>query len=145
LWGHQFLVRTDHFSLKYLLDQRLSTVPQHQWISKLFGFDFTVEYRPGRPNTVADALSRRDAELAQDEAAGLGAMCVRSSLTFAFLDVVCQATARAPDAQEMLRRLGDGEIQAPWRFDEASSFTAVVCSFPTTTTCATRRSSWLTP
>jgi hypothetical protein len=37
LWGRQFLVRTDHFSLKYLLDQHLSTVPQHQWISKLFG------------------------------------------------------------------------------------------------------------
>ena len=42
-----------------MLDQRLSTVPQHQWISKLFGYDFIVEYRPGRLNTVADALSRR--------------------------------------------------------------------------------------
>jgi len=42
-----------------MLDQRLSTVPQHQWISKLFGFDFSVEYRPGRLNIVADALSRQ--------------------------------------------------------------------------------------
>jgi hypothetical protein len=40
-----------------MLDQRLSTVPQHQWISKLFGFDFKVEYRAGRLNTVADVLS----------------------------------------------------------------------------------------
>jgi len=62
LWGRHFLVRTDHYSLKFLLDQRLSTVPQHQWLSKLFGFDFLVEYRPSRLNTVADALSRRDAE-----------------------------------------------------------------------------------
>jgi hypothetical protein len=107
----------DHFSLNYLLDQRLSTVPQHQWISKLFGFNFT-EYRPRRLNTVAEALSRRDAERAQDAATELGAMCVRSSLTFAFLDVVRQATARAPAAQEMLRRLGAGELQAPWRFDD---------------------------
>lgn len=60
LWGRKFVVRTDHFSLKYMLDQRLSTVPQHQWISKLFGFDFKVEYRAGRLNTVADALSRRE-------------------------------------------------------------------------------------
>jgi hypothetical protein len=118
LWGRQFLVCTDHFSLKYLLDQRLSTVPQHQLISKLFGFDFTVEYRPGRLNTVADALSRRDAEHAQDAAAELGAMCVHLSPTFAFLDVVRQATARAPDAQEMLRHRGAGELQAPWRFDD---------------------------
>jgi hypothetical protein len=45
-----------------LLDQRLSTVPQHQWISKLFGFDFAVEYRPSRLNMVADAFSHQDAE-----------------------------------------------------------------------------------
>jgi len=63
LWGRQFLVRTDHYALKFLLDQRLSTVPQHQWVSKLFGYDFAVEYRPGRLNVVADALSRkRDSE-----------------------------------------------------------------------------------
>jgi transposase InsO family protein len=62
LWGRAFLVRTDHYALKFLLDQRLSTIPQHQWVSKLFAFDFRVEYRPGRLNTVADALSRRDAD-----------------------------------------------------------------------------------
>ena len=59
LWGRTFLVRTDHYSLKYLLDQRLSTIPQTQWVSKLLGYDFSVEYRPGRLNTVVDALSRR--------------------------------------------------------------------------------------
>ena len=63
-----FLIRTDHYSLKFLLDQRLSTVPQHQWISKLFGFDFAVEYRPGRLNTMADALPRRDAFSWDEEA-----------------------------------------------------------------------------
>jgi len=46
--------------LKYLLDQRLSTIPQHTWVSKLFGYDFTVEFKPGKQNAVADALSRRD-------------------------------------------------------------------------------------
>jgi len=74
LWGHHFLVHTDHYSLKFLLDQRLSTMPQHQWISKLFGFDFTVEYRPGRLNSAADALSRRDEEAA--------ALCAPSGPSF---------------------------------------------------------------
>lgn len=42
LWGRTFVVRTDHYALKFMLDQRLSTIPQHQWISKLFGYDFKV-------------------------------------------------------------------------------------------------------
>ena len=29
LWGRAFVVRTDHNALKYMLDQRLSTIPQH--------------------------------------------------------------------------------------------------------------------
>jgi hypothetical protein len=62
LWGRAFVVRTDHYALKFMLDQRLSTIPQHHWISKLFGYDFRVEFRPSRSNIVADALSRQDGE-----------------------------------------------------------------------------------
>jgi hypothetical protein len=45
-----------------MLDQRLSTIPQHQWVSKLFGYDFSVELCPSRLNTVVDALSRHGKE-----------------------------------------------------------------------------------
>jgi len=48
LWGRTFLIRSDHYSLKYILDQRLSTIPQHQWVSKLLGYDFIVEYKLGK-------------------------------------------------------------------------------------------------
>jgi hypothetical protein len=81
------------------LDQRLSTVPQHQWISKLFGFDFTIEYHPGHLNMVADALSRRDTEAVVEDAAPAGAvLCIRSGPTFAFIDDIRRATATAADA-----------------------------------------------
>ena len=60
LWTREFVVRTDHCSLKHLLDQWLSTIPQHTWVSKLFGYSFQVEYKPGKMNAAADALSRRD-------------------------------------------------------------------------------------
>lgn len=60
LWGRCFTVRTDHYNLKFLLDQRLATILQHHWVGKLLGFEFTVEYKPGAQNTVADALSRCD-------------------------------------------------------------------------------------
>lgn len=62
LWGRRFLVKTDHYSLKFFLNQRLATIPQHHCVGKLLGFDFMVEYRSGATNTVADALSRRDNE-----------------------------------------------------------------------------------
>jgi hypothetical protein len=63
LWARSFTVRTDHVALKYLLDQHLSTIPQHTWVSKLFGYDFKVEFKPGRQNAAADALSRRDEDV----------------------------------------------------------------------------------
>jgi hypothetical protein len=40
----------------------LSTIPQHAWVSKLFGYQFSVEFKPGQQNTAADALSRHDEE-----------------------------------------------------------------------------------
>jgi hypothetical protein len=101
------------------LDQRLSTVPQHQWINKLFGFDFTVEYRPGHLNTVADALSCCDTEDVTDDAAPVGAvLCIRSGLTFAFIDDIRRATATATDAQTLRQRFEAGELEAPWRLDD---------------------------
>jgi hypothetical protein len=60
LWPKEFIVRTYHFNLKYLLDQRLSTISQHNWVSKLFGYQFSIEFKPGKQNVAADALSRRE-------------------------------------------------------------------------------------
>jgi len=60
LWGRCFVVRTDHYALLFLLHQRLSTLLQHQWVRKLFGYDFAVEFWPGRLNIAVDALSCQD-------------------------------------------------------------------------------------
>ena len=74
-------------------------MPQHQWISKLFGLDFTIEYRPGRLNTVADALSRRDTPPDATVAASEGTvLCIRSRPTFGLFADIRRATAAAPDA-----------------------------------------------
>ena len=58
----KFIIRTDHKSLKYILDQRLTTTFQQKWLVKLLEFDFDIEYKPERDNVVADALSRMDCE-----------------------------------------------------------------------------------
>nr|GEV75488.1 hypothetical protein [Tanacetum cinerariifolium] len=54
-----FLIKTDHFSLKYLLEQRITTPAQMKWLPKLIGFDFEIAYKKGSDNRVADALSKR--------------------------------------------------------------------------------------
>lgn len=58
LTGSKFTIRTDQKSLKHLLEQRAVSVEQQKWASKLLGLNYTIEYRPGRENRVADALSR---------------------------------------------------------------------------------------
>jgi hypothetical protein len=58
LWGRHFHIRTDHISLKYLLHQKLTTPTQHLWLVKLLGYDYDIEYKQGKENVPADALSR---------------------------------------------------------------------------------------
>jgi hypothetical protein len=106
LWGRAFLVKTNHYSLKYLLDQCLATIPQHQWLSKLMGFDFAVEYKPGASNTVADALSRRS----EEEFGELAALSAPSFTVFDTLRVVLDET-------EALRQLR-AEVAAGGRGDK---------------------------
>ncbi|XP_057535294.1 uncharacterized protein LOC130813476 [Amaranthus tricolor] len=45
-------------SLKWLLEQNISTPFQQFWLSKLMGFDYDIQYISGKDNLAADALSR---------------------------------------------------------------------------------------
>jgi Reverse transcriptase (RNA-dependent DNA polymerase)/RNase H-like domain found in reverse transcriptase/Integrase zinc binding domain len=59
LEGNFFIIKTDHLSLKYLLEQRLTTPAQHKSLMKLMGLDYAIQYKKGCENHVADALSRK--------------------------------------------------------------------------------------
>lgn len=50
LLGHKFYIQIDKRSLKYLLEQRFSTLKQHKWVLKLFGYDYEIVYKPGKEN-----------------------------------------------------------------------------------------------
>jgi hypothetical protein len=95
-------------------------VPQHQWLSKLFGFDFDVEYRLGHLNTVADALSRRDdacpsLALSSEGAASVHAL---SGPSFTLLEEIRNAISNTDAAQHLFQRLHEGTLEAPWRLED---------------------------
>jgi len=52
-------VFSDHKSLKYLFDQKELNMRQRRWLELLKGYDFGLNYHPGKANVVADALSRK--------------------------------------------------------------------------------------
>lgn len=60
LLGRHFIIKTDHKSLRELMFQVVQTPEQQYYVTKLMGFQFTVVYRAGKTNQVADALSRID-------------------------------------------------------------------------------------
>ncbi|KAJ4749205.1 polyprotein [Rhynchospora pubera] len=58
LLGNHFIIRTDHRSLQNMLKQTIQTPEQQQFLSKLVGYSYSIEYKSGPSNAVADALSR---------------------------------------------------------------------------------------
>lgn len=61
-WKHYFLataliIRTDQESLKYIQEQKLTEGIQHKLLLKLLGYNFTIQYKKGKENKAADALS----------------------------------------------------------------------------------------
>ena len=59
LVGRPFVIKTDQQSLKFLLEQRIGTPAQQKWFTKLLGYSFIVEYKKGKENKAANALSRK--------------------------------------------------------------------------------------
>ncbi|WVZ23582.1 hypothetical protein V8G54_002126 [Vigna mungo] len=60
LLNRHFVIRIDHRSLQYILSQILTTTFQQKWLVKLMEFDYTIEFKQGRENVAADALSRQE-------------------------------------------------------------------------------------
>ena len=59
LLGRPFIIKIDQQNFKYTLEQRIATLVQQKWLTKLLGDLFVVEYKQGCENKVVDALSRR--------------------------------------------------------------------------------------
>lgn len=90
LLGYPFVIFTYHKSLRDLMPQVIQTSKQQTYLSKLFGYDYTIKYKSGTSNIVADALSR----ITAIESIQLFALYMPH---FIFMDQLCQSFFTNPD------------------------------------------------
>jgi hypothetical protein len=58
LLEHHFKIKSNHHSLRYCLEQCLSSLEQHKWVTKMLGYDYEIIYKKRKDNVMFDALSR---------------------------------------------------------------------------------------
>ena len=104
LLGHNFKIQTDQQSLKYLLEQKMGTPLQQQWITKLLGYEFVVEYKQGKENKVADALSRKMED--QKE----GKLYAITAPANTWLEQLRTSYAIDPKLQQIIKNLEQGSL-----------------------------------
>ena len=59
LWPKEFVIHTDHESLKHLKGQHKLNKRHARWMEFVETFPYVIRYKQGKENIVADALSRR--------------------------------------------------------------------------------------
>jgi hypothetical protein len=113
LLGQRFQIKTDHQSLKYFLEQRIASLEQQKWVTKLFGYDYEIIYKKDKENVVADALSRKY----EDE----GSIFSLSFIVPDWLQVVRQEWLQDPKRSQLIQQLQSSALAPPgysWLHDE---------------------------
>ncbi|GMF24343.1 unnamed protein product [Phytophthora fragariaefolia] len=102
LGSRPFVVYTDHASLRTAIKSPHISQRMARWLSFFAEYTFQVEYKPGRLNVVADALSRRpDYAVHKADVNAIGV--VRTSTpSSSLLDDVRSAYAIDADAKQLL-------------------------------------------
>ncbi|KAF7832465.1 Transposon Ty3-I Gag-Pol polyprotein [Senna tora] len=72
LWSKEFVIHTDHESLKHLKGQDKLNRRHARWVEFIETFPYVIQYKQGKENVVADALSRRYALISTLSAKFLG-------------------------------------------------------------------------
>jgi hypothetical protein len=111
--GQRFQIKTDHQSLKYFLEQHISSQEKQKWVSKFFGYDYEIIYKKGKDNVVADALSRKY----EDE----GSLFSLSFIVLDWLQVVHQEWIQDPKSSHLIQQLKNKALAPPgysWIQDE---------------------------
>ena len=105
LFGLHFTILTDNVATSYFQTQKKLSPKQARWQDFLAEFDYQLEYKPGKANVVADALSRK-AELAT-----LNMSQPKSDLVLRIKECLQQD----PLANDLLEKVLEGKTMRFWQ------------------------------
>jgi hypothetical protein len=63
LWPKEFIIHSDHESLKHIHSQGKLNHTHAKWVEFIESFLYVINHKKGKENVIADALSRRNALL----------------------------------------------------------------------------------
>jgi hypothetical protein len=109
----RFQIKTYHQSLKYFLEQHISSPEQQKWVTKLFGYDYEIIYKKGKENVVVDALSHKY----EDE----GSLFSLSFIVPNWLQAIHQEWLQDPKSSQLIQKLQSSAPAPPrysWLHDE---------------------------
>ena len=59
LWPKEFVIHSDHESLKPICSQAKLNRRHAKWVEFIESFPYVIKHKKGKDNVIADALSRR--------------------------------------------------------------------------------------
>jgi hypothetical protein len=65
LWPNEFVIHSDHESLKYIHNQAKLNRCHAKWVEFIESFPYVIKHKKGEDNVIANALSRRYTMLSQ--------------------------------------------------------------------------------
>ncbi|KAK5771502.1 hypothetical protein PVK06_047715 [Gossypium arboreum] len=105
LWPKEFVIHSDHESLKHIKGQHKLNKRHAKWVEFLESSPYVIRYKKGKENIVADVLSRRYTLLNNLDSKLLG---------FAFLKDLCNSDADFGDVYKLCEHAA---VDKFFRFD----------------------------
>ncbi|KAK2970517.1 hypothetical protein RJ640_001722 [Escallonia rubra] len=102
LLGSRFLIKIDNIATSYFQSQRKLSPKQARWKDFLAEFDYVMEYKPGKANLVADALSRKAELMTMSKSNG------------DILEGIKEGMEHDPLARQLFKLAESGQTQRFW-------------------------------